>query len=1061
MQKRGPVEPGRALFLALFLASGFTGVVFEVVSSKLLGLVMGNSVYSITTVVTSFMAGLALGSFLADRIVRSRRPLVVYGMLEAGVAIACLGFPFALELVQPILKYAYAASHESFAVMGLVRFGLSFLILLVPTTLMGATLPVLATGLARKGEPVANTVGLLYAINSAGAVGGALASSFILLPTFGISMTLKIVALVDLAIAYTAFRADWWREKSGFEQAEAVIEAVREAIETEEPTEAPKPVGFPASGVPARGLALALAMAGFAAMVYEIAWTRALVLVLGSSTYAFSMILAAFIGGISIGSFLVTRLEPFKLPTGRLLAGFTAALSLFGLLTLPILAQLPMWMMDLLMDFSNQWWLLQAVELSLVGLVVMVPAILMGTAFPLAARLAVTGPSFTRSLGRLYAANTAGNILGSFCAGALIIPALGIENTIALASQVVAFVSALYCLMLLEEPKRLRLQLAGAVLVLPMLVFSVIPGWDQLMMNAGVYIYAGLYHRTARTNQMDIRAAVKLSGRTIYYKEGISATVSVRELNSGDRGLVVNGKTDASSVSDMKTQRMMGHLPMLMHPHPDRALVVGLGSGVTLASTLAHPAKSVDLIEISPEILDAATFFKLENRNCLADPRVHVHVTDARNHLALTDDKFDVICNEPTNPWILGVATLFTREYFQSMRDHLKPGGVCSAWVQAYSTTTADFKSIIATFRSVFPHVTFWRSTRNTDYMMIGTLEPRFPDRHLLAERFKQAGIKLDMQEIGIEDPLDLYAHYIASPERIAKFVDGAPILTDDNLSLEFSAPRNLYTRDAPAQGLAEELQERVTPRMNFFCLRERDDFERIVTARRHIGNALGYLRAGEFEEAIKALRIAKILAPKERGSIKLVQALYMGLSNLLETAGRSDEAMVWLGQLMAQYPDDPELLNELGNICGTNGKQKEAETYYLKALALDPKHVAARKNLGVIYYQSGRYEDAIKAYEIVTSLSPYEAKMWNNLGILYEHVTRIDDARHAWHEAMKVDPAFEPAKKNLQGLEAALSLKAEAVPEGAVPEKEQLLIRGVVEKPGAPRIQVINAGRI
>lgn len=1044
MQKRAPEEPGRGLFLALFLASGFTGVVFEVVSSKLLGLVMGNSVYSITTVVTSFMAGLALGSFLADRIVRGRRPLVVYGLLEAGVAAACLAFPFALELVQPLLKYAYAESHESFAVMGLVRFGLSFAILLVPTTLMGATLPVLATGLSKKGESVSSTVGLLYAINSAGAVFGALASSFILLPAFGIALTLKIVALVDLAIAYMAFRADWWCERSGASYGAAVTEA-------EEPGEEPSaPVSDPGTRpASARTLAAALAMAGFAAMVYEIAWSRALILVMGSSTYAFSMILAAFIFGISAGSFLITRLEPFGLSTGRLLAGFTAALSFFGLLTLPLLSQLPVWMMDLLMDFSNQWWLLQLIELALVGLVVALPATLMGTAFPLAARLSVSGERFTRSLGRLYAANTAGNIAGSFCAGALLIPALGIENTIALASQVVAVVCALFCLTLLTEPKRVRLQLAAGVLLLPMLVFSILPGWDQLMMNAGVYIYAGLYHRTARSNQMDIRAAVKLSGRTIYYKEGVSATVSVRELNSGDRGLVINGKTDASSVSDLKTQRMMGHLPMFMHPNPERALVVGLGSGVTLASALAHPAKQVDIIEISPEIVDASRYFALENRNCLSDPRVRLHITDARNHLALTDDKFDVICNEPTNPWIVGVATLFTREYFQSLRSHLKPGGVCSAWVQAYSTTTADFKSVIATFRSVFPHVTFWRSTRNTDYIMIGTEEPRFADRALLARRFKSAGIKLDMQEVGIEDASDLLSHFIATPQTMARFVAGAPLLTDDNLSLEYSAPRNLYTKDAPAQGLAESLQEPVTPHLNFFCLRERDAAERVITARRHIANALVFLRAGEFDEAVEALKTARVLAPMEKGSAKLVQALYLGLSSLLEKSGRSDEAVVWLRKVMESHPDDPELLNELGNVCGTNGKQKEAEGYYRKALAVDPNHVAAHKNLGVIYYQTARFEEAIRAYEHVVRLSPFEAKVWNNLGILYEKVARADEARRAWREAMKIDPAFDAPKKNLDGLDAAMAAQAQP----------QLLIRGV-EKPGAPRQEIIS-GRI
>jgi spermidine synthase len=1037
VNKRASREPGRGVFLALFLLSGFTGVVFEVVASKLLGLVMGNSVYSITTVVTSFMAGLALGSALSERIARGRRPLVVYGALEVGVAVCCLALPFALDAVQPLLKLAYAHFADSFYVMSAIRFALAFTILLVPTTLMGATLPVLATGLARDRESIATTVGLLYAINSLGAVAGALGASFVLLPSFGIALTLKLTALIDLAIGYVAYRADWWRGDEVAAEPRAPADAV--AIDGE-----PEP----SHSLPA--LASALALAGFAAMVYEIAWTRALILVIGTSTYAFAMILASFIFGISLGAFIATRLERFGTPTGTLMAGFSAALSVVGLATLPLICQLPMWLMDLLTDFSNHWWLLQLVELTMVGAVVAVPATLMGTCFPLAAKLAVSREGLTRSLGRLYAANTAGNIAGSFTSGAILIPRMGIESTIAAASMIEGLVAAIFCLALVPADKRTRLQLAAGALLLPVVVYSALPGWDQLMMNSGVYLYAGLYHRTARSNQTDIRNAVRLSGRTVYYKEGISATVSVRELTSGDRGLVVNGKTDASSVSDMKTQRFVGHLPMLMHKDPKKALVIGLGSGVTLASLLAHPVEKADLIEISPEIVEASKFFARENRDALSDPRVKLTVTDARNHLMLTDERYDVIVSEPTNPWIAGVASLFTQEFFQSLRAHLNPGGVCGAWVQAYSTTTHDFKAVIATFRSVFPHVTFWRSTKGTDYLMIGTETAVYPDRKLLEQKYKVSLVKTDLAEIGIEDTSDLLAHFIATPAKLDPFVAGGLILTDDNLALEFSAPRNLYLKDQPALGLPESLLEDVTPHLSIVCMREREELARVVSARREIANALGYLRGGDFEAAVDALKTAKKLAPKERGSMKIVQALYLGLSSLLEKAGRSDEALVWLKRILDLHPDDPELFNELGNLCGTNGKTGDAETYYKKALSLDPRHVAALKNLGVVYYQTGRFEEGIKAYEQVVRLSPYEAKMHNNLGILYEKIGRFEDARRTWNAALKVDPGYDAPRRNIEMMEQAMSAKVEP----------KMLIRGV-EKPGAPRVELIKGGRI
>jgi spermidine synthase len=1021
-----PPQANQAAFLALFLVSGFTGVVFEVLSSKLLGLVMGNSIHSITTVVTSFMAGLALGSLLADRICAGRRPLAVYGALEAGVAACCLAFPALLEMTQPLVKLAYAHLQDSFYGMALVRFVLVFGLLLLPTTLMGATLPVLAAGLAGGGRRPASTAGILYAINSLGAVLGALSSSFLLIPELGLSLTLKVVALADLAVAFIAVRAD--------RRLQAAPEGGRR------PPAGPSGPGAPggevdcedgggAGGARLVVLLVALSLAGFSAMVFEIAWTRALILVLGSSTYAFSMILAAFIGGISLGSWAATRLESVgpeasrkgpATPPASVLVGLLAVISIVGLLTTWSLGRLPLVMVDVMIDYARQWWLLEAVEMGLITLIVAIPATFMGACFPVAVRLVVRSQErLAHHLGRLYGASTLGNIAGAFCAGALFIPRWGIEGTILRASVVEAFTAALVGLAWLPWPRGRRVRLAAVLVAAPLLVSHVIPPWDKLVMSSGAYLYAGIYVKAATDAKTSLITAMRMAGDTIYYKEGVSATVAVREVGNGDRGLVVNGKTDASSVADMKTQRVVGHLPMLLHPAPERTLLIGLGSGVTLASLLEHATRRVDVIEISPEIVEASRYFLKENRNGLADPRVSLTITDARNHLILTDDRYDVIVAEPTNPWIAGVASLFTREFFQAQRAHLKPGGVCAQWVQAYSTSTEDFKAVIGTYRSVFPYVTLWRSTRGTDYILIGSEKPLLPDGPLLARRFLVPGIRNDLSEVGIDDVPDLLAHFLATPRGIDPFVTGAVMLTDDSLRLEYTAPRNLYLRDQPAEGLAETLQEDITAYLPFATRAERESSRKLIASRIHVSHALCYLKAGDFEHAVESLHAAKELAPLGNGVSRLTQAFYGGLTTLLERVGRSDKALEWLREIASKRPDDPELLNELGIACSDSGDLEGAELFYKKAIEKAPEHLAAHKNLGVVYYRKEQWPLAIRQYEKIVALSRHEAKMHNNLGILYDRVGATDKARRSWQTAMELDPAFEAPRRNLVELDS------------------------------------------
>ena len=668
MSTKRPAPVSRSIEL-IFFVSGLTGIVFQVIAFKVLGLVMGNSVHSVTAVVTSFMAGLAAGSYLAARLTPEQTPVRTYALLEAGIAGYILMFPALVDAAQPLLGQAYLTYGDHYQMLMLVRFAISGILLMIPTVLMGATLPVLTHALSSSASQTGSVAGRLYAINSLGAVFGAVLASFFILPNLGISTTLRILALTNLMIAWFALRS------SG-----PALEPTTHSVAGKKRRGAK---GF--ESVDRRVMALILGLSGFAAMGFEIAWTRALVLVVGTSTYAFSIILATFIGGISAGSAFATRYlveedEDLRPVIVWLLVG-TATL---GVLSLPLIGYLPLVQIDILLNFNANWWLLEVTQFLLVGVVTFLPAAFMGAGFPVALSLVTKGNQDTlgsaSAVGTLYGSNTTGNILGSFATGALLIPMMGLQLTVLTISLIEGLAALVASAVLLPQGKRLVPSLAA--IGIPLALYMILPSWNTRLLNSGPYVYAGIYSRDARLYKSDYFDAIQKNGEIIFHEEGVSATVAVIETPGGHRGLSINGKTDASSYQDMKTQRVVGHFPLLVHPDPKNALVIGLGSGVTLASVLKHRVQDVHLIEISPEVINSAAYFRQVNYGCLEDPRVRATVGDGRNHILHTQETYDVIVSEPTNPWIAGVGNLFSKEYFESCKKRLRPGGVMTAWVQ-------------------------------------------------------------------------------------------------------------------------------------------------------------------------------------------------------------------------------------------------------------------------------------------------------------------------------------------------------------------------------------------
>jgi spermidine synthase len=768
--------------LAFFL-SGATGLMYELVWLRMLGLIFGHTAHAITTVLVVFMGGLALGSFLCGRRVDGVRALLqTYAWLEITIGVYGLLTPWLIGAVQGAYVAYARAFHPSFEVLTAVQFALSTAVLLAPASLMGATLPVLSRYMIRERSAVGRRVGSLYAWNTFGAVLGTYLVGFHLLPAFGMRITLLGTSLLNIAIGVgVLLAARAWGESA--------------------PIPSPAPQGRSSEAMPvlvpgSRILMLGAAASGAIAMIYELSWTRALTMVIGSTTYAFSAMLLSFLIGIAGGSAWAAR-RASRTPAGPgLFASLQIAAALLSLGVLAVFDYLP----DVFLvgfRMSQEPGFIVWLQIALSIAVMILPAFCLGAALPSVIHVLCAGlPRVGHSVGRVYACNTAGAIGGSFAAGFVLIPQLGVQTTIRGAIVVNVLIGLAVVLTL---NARLRWAASGATLA-GALGATALPNWDLAVMSSGVSTYAHYYSGGGGPWRERIDEEV------LFYQDGVGATVSVHQGEDG-RSLRVNGKTDASTGIDMATQLMIGHLPALMHPTPKSALVIGLGSGVTVGALTQYELDRIDVVEIEPAVVEASSFFLDENRHALSDPRVRAIVADGRNYLFLSPTRYDLIVSQPSNPWIGGIATLFTVEFFELARSRLAEGGVMALWIQAYAIAPEDLRMIAATFRAVFPFLSLWSPVAG-DLILIGTAQPQVVDLgHIRNMYASHPGIRADFAISNLPSPEALLSAFHLDDGGLARLTAGVALNTDDRLPLEFSAPRSLY-RDTLA--LNYEMLERV-----------------------------------------------------------------------------------------------------------------------------------------------------------------------------------------------------------------------------------------------------------
>jgi spermidine synthase len=747
------------LLLLLFAGSGCSALIYEIVWYQLLQLVIGSTAVSLAVLLATFMGGLCLGSMALPRIraLGGRHPLRVYALVELGIGICGILVLFGMPLVDRV--YVAAVGHGLPAV--LLRAVVAAACLLPPTVLMGASLPAASRWLETTPEGV-SWMGLLYGGNTAGAVFGCLLAGFYLLRVHDMATATLVAAALNGAVALVSFgMAARTPHQVGSEEEPAATPAVEAA-----------PGSWP--------IYVTIALSGACALGAEVVWTRLLGLLLGATVYTFSIILAVFLAGLGMGSAvaaaLVRGIARPRMAIGRcqlLLAGAVAW-------TAYMLANsLPYWPINPLLS-TSPWYTFQ-IDLARSIWAILPAALLWGASFPLAlAAVASRGRDAGRMVGGIYAANTAGAIVGALVFSMLLIPSIGTQGCERVLI-VLSAVSALFALAPLEWPPRLK----ACVLVLAATVATVFLAMSVSGVPSMLIAYGRRITISANSSQI------------LYAGEGMNSSIAISRWNDGAVQFHVSGKVEASTEPyDMRLQRMLGHMPALLLANPRSVLVVGFGAGVTAGSFVLHPeVKRIVICEMERMIPPVATrYFAKENNNVLNDPRVEMVYDDARHYILTTREKFDVITSDPIHPWVKGSATLYSKEYFELVKRHLNPGGIVTQWVPLYESDLSTVKSELATFFDVFPAGTIWGNDNaggGYDTVLLGQAEPTRINVDQLQEKLDrpdEARVAQSMREVGFNSAIALLSTYAGQASDLRSWLVDAGINRDGNLRLQYLA---------------------------------------------------------------------------------------------------------------------------------------------------------------------------------------------------------------------------------------------------------------------------------
>jgi spermidine synthase len=945
------------------LISGVAGLAYEVVWARMLVVPLGNSADATALVLAAFMVGIAIGARLigglADRL---RHPLSLYVTAELLLAACAVAMPF---LVRSLGSPALGGSLEDDPGGAIARLALAALLVGIPSCLMGASVPVLVRGLSAGAGDVKRLLGVIYGIGTVGGALGAAIGGFVALPSFGATATSFLGAAgsatagVMVAIAGRA-----WRGR------------IRTATGADdEPAEPP---------IPSRTIGLvALLVAGaggFTMLAAEVLWARVLTFVFGHDTYAFAVLLVVVLLGLGLGGLLYRVLaarEPAQVAGLMLgLLGVTALLSYWCAAGLVVgLGRDPF---DLAASgsLSTSLWLELYREILYTPILILLPAICAGASLPAAAAL-YAGPADRagRRVGRAFLVNGVSAAAGALVTSFGLIPAIGIQPTMILIA-LVAVVAAFPASFLAWRASAVkRIALGGAPIAAALILAVVMqPDLPRAMLLEAV----GARHQ-----------------QILHYEEGRTGTVSVTENEiNAERQLFLNAVNEVTTrlVHD-QSFKALGHLGPLLHPRPEKGLMICFGAGISAGAALRHPLKRLDVVELSGAVPAAASLFEPQNNAVMNDPRFRLHIADGRQYLLRSDETYDVIMVDSTHPKAVDSWVLYTLEFYRLLEQHLADDGIAVQWVPLHGLSEQEFKIIVRTFSEAFPHVTVWVNAGFETYgpvayvKLVGTRQPLTIDYKELALRLGEPRIKDDLEPYGMASPAAILSSFLASGASARAWTDGLPIQTDDRPFLPYITRYSEGRRmEAPLLAAA---RTSVVPLLKRMGEREPEILKELARA----FEAQGFWLAGLLDRGGEAWPEAEM------------QRLF---------AERLATSRGYYTQLAERYPGDADKLFEIASYLGNLGHDEDAERLYREALELDPKSVRVRINLALTELDRGAIDEAARRIGEVVEDEPKNALGRYNLGVALLAAGDAGSAVSQLEQAVELAPDLMGARLSL-----------------------------------------------
>lgn len=992
----------KPLVWLIFILSGASALIYEVIWMRQLTLVFGSTVFATSTVLTAFMAGLALGSFYFGRKIdeSNMSPLKLYAILEAGIGGFCIIWPLFLTLLTGLYVLIFRYITSEFYTLSIIRFVLTFGILLIPSTLMGGTLPVLTRFFVKRLEQLGTNIGILYAFNTFGAVVGTVIAGFFLIEAVGVTWALRVAIIINFGVALVALLLARQTQEIETDEDEKSMTA-QENTETQElETSTQELSTSEVSGYEQRIVLCAIGISGFCALAYEVLWTRILVFFLGSTTYAFATMLAAFLFGIALGSMIFARwVDRIKQPV--IIFGIVQlGIGLFALVLMPAFEQLYGLTYALQSTFGgSRFWTFFSCFL-----VMCLPTFLMGASFPLVTKI-YTGDAqhLGRSIGNVYAVNTVGSILGAFCAGFILIPLLNIRPSIILT---VVLNTAIGCFLVIKGWRTSQESES-----IPTPTGSGVKGFYQgigigvPIVNVGLAIIILFTLSHPLFLKSTIYKTQRPGDKVVDYEEEVDATVTTLKDDEGVYRLYVDANQAAdASRWDSPSHRVIAHLPLLLHPNPKRALVVGFGMGLTSHSITQHGVQ-VDAIELSKGVINAAqTHFKHINENIFENRLFNYKLNDGRNHILMTQTKYDMISTGIIHPLVsAGSSNIYTEDFYKLCKRILTEDGVMCQWVPLHRLPESHFKMIVRTFIHVFPETTLWYKYTPDFVILIGTKDPLTIN---YKDFMKRAQIPSIHEGLAVDDldGMSLLDSFMMGPKAVREYVGKGPIHTDDRPRLEFFKASDLTTSTAVNIIGMKEYRQRITP--PFLT-----NYGTTHTERKAVQDKIDtYFKATQ--QLIRGqIAYAEAQTELAKGSVNNYNTTIQSASSIMLQALRIN-------------PDDQTLSYNYGVVSGIiyeddQEQFRQIEEQSRQTLRQNPEDIQSHIQLAVVYEgRASEYEaegDFVKAieelkkasneYEKILKIDSSLLHIYFLLGPIYERQEKHNEALRTYQRLEQQDP--------------------------------------------------------